>query len=113
MHMHVLKRITAFLVAATLLGFVSLSAAQDKPAHNREIVHEKLKADKKSIVTKYMALTASEAKKFWPVYQAISGIFTRFRPTAARFTPGLCRRLSQQLAHRRKGPEAARRVDRH
>ncbi len=70
MHMHVLKRITAFLAAAMLLGLISLSAAQDKPAHNREIVHEKLKADKKSIVTKYMALTASEAKKFWPVYEA-------------------------------------------
>ena len=70
MHMHVLKRITAFLAAAMLLGLISLSAAQDKPAHNREIVHEKLKADKKSIVTKYMTLTASEAKKFWPVYEA-------------------------------------------
>ena len=70
MHMHVLKRITAFLAAAMLLGLISLSAAQDKLAHNREIVHEKLKADKKSIVTKYMALTASEAKKFWPVYEA-------------------------------------------
>lgn len=69
MHMHVLQRMTAFLAAAMLLSFVSLSAAQDKPAHNREIVHEKLKADKKSIVMKYMALTASEAKKFWPVYE--------------------------------------------
>jgi len=69
MHMNVLKRMTAFSAAAMLLGFVSLSAAQDKPANNMEIVHEKLKADKKLIVTKYMALTASEAKKFWPVYE--------------------------------------------
>jgi hypothetical protein len=52
-----------------LLGFAPLSAAQDKPANNMEIVHDKLKADKKLIVTKYMALTASEAKKFWPVYE--------------------------------------------
>jgi predicted outer membrane protein len=69
MHLHVLKRMTVFLAATMLLGFVSLGAAQDKPAHNMEIVHEKLKADKKLIVTKYMALTASEAKKFWPVYE--------------------------------------------
>jgi hypothetical protein len=69
MHMNVLKRTTTFLAAAMLLGFAPLSAAQDKPANNMEIVHEKLKADKKLIVTKYMALTASEAKKFWPVYE--------------------------------------------
>jgi hypothetical protein len=69
MKMNGLKRPTAFLTVAMLLGFASLSAAQDKPANNMEIVHEKLKADKKSIVTKYMALTASEAKKFWPVYE--------------------------------------------
>jgi len=41
----------------------------EKPANNLEIIHEKLKADKKLIVTKYMTLTASEAKKFWPVYE--------------------------------------------
>ncbi len=41
---------------------------QDKPANNMEIVHEKLKADKKLIVAKYMELTEAEAKKFWPVY---------------------------------------------
>jgi hypothetical protein len=40
----------------------------DKPANNMEIVHEKLKADKKLIVAKYMDLTESEAKNFWPVY---------------------------------------------
>jgi hypothetical protein len=67
--MHMLQRMTVFLATAMLLGFVSLGAAQDKPANNMEIVHEKLKADKKLMVTKYMALTASEAKKFWPVYE--------------------------------------------
>jgi hypothetical protein len=40
----------------------------DKPANNMEIVHEKLKADKKLIVAKYMEMTESEAKRFWPVY---------------------------------------------
>jgi hypothetical protein len=69
MKMHVLKRTTAFLAAAMLLGFAPVSSAQDKPTNNMESVHEKLKADKKLIITKYMELTASEAKNFWPVYE--------------------------------------------
>jgi hypothetical protein len=69
MHLHVLKRMTACLAAAMLLGFVSIGAAQDKPSNNLDSIHAKLKADKKVIVMKYMALTASEAKKFWPVYE--------------------------------------------
>ena len=44
-------------------------AGADKPANNMEIIHKKLKADKKLIVAKYMNLTESEAKKFWPVYE--------------------------------------------
>jgi hypothetical protein len=67
------------LVVLSLVGaltaFVQLSLAQtkssggDKPANNMESVHEKLKADKKLIITKYMELTESEAKNFWPVYE--------------------------------------------
>ena len=53
-----------------VLGGVTIPAwSQDKPANNMEIVHEKLKADKKLIVAKYMDLTESEAAKFWPVYE--------------------------------------------
>ncbi|HEY1267232.1 MAG TPA: hypothetical protein VGH16_08250 [Candidatus Binatia bacterium] len=44
-------------------------APADKPASNLGIVHDKLKADKKLIVAKYMELTESEAAKFWPVYE--------------------------------------------
>ena len=51
------------------LGFAIPGMAQDKSANNLEIMHEKLKADKKLIVAKYMELTESEAKKFWPVYE--------------------------------------------
>jgi hypothetical protein len=69
MKRHVLRRTTAFLATAMLLGFAPLGSAQDKPANNMESVHEKLKTDKKLIVTKYMELTESEAKKFWPVYE--------------------------------------------
>ena len=59
---------------AMLAGYVSSGWAQtkpaggEKPANNLETVHEKLKAEKKSIVTKYMELTDAEAKNFWPVY---------------------------------------------
>ncbi len=41
----------------------------DKPANNLEIIHEKLKADKKLIVAKYMELTELEGEKFWPVFE--------------------------------------------
>ena len=56
------------------MGVTQLNLAQtkpsggDKPASNLEIIHEKLKADKKLIVSNYMELMESEAKKFWPVY---------------------------------------------
>jgi hypothetical protein len=69
MKINVLKRTTAFLTAAMLLGLAPLASAQDKPGNNLEGVHAKLKADKKLIVSKYMELTDSEAKNFWPVYE--------------------------------------------
>jgi hypothetical protein len=68
-----LQYVAVGLVSA-LAGFTQTSLAQskpagnDKPASNLEIIHEKLKADKKLIVAKYMELTESEAKQFWPVY---------------------------------------------
>jgi hypothetical protein len=68
-------QLAALGLAGALTGLTALSLAQsksaggDKPASNLEIVHEKLKADKKLIVAKYMELTESEAKKFWPVYE--------------------------------------------
>jgi hypothetical protein len=68
-------QLAALGLVGALIGFRQLSTAQtqtaggDKPASNLEIIHEKLKADKKLIVSKYMELTESEAKKFWPVYE--------------------------------------------
>jgi len=70
----ILMRLMIAGLFALLTGFVppgwaqTKPAAGDKPANNMEIVHEKLKADKKLIVSQYMELTESEAKKFWPVY---------------------------------------------
>jgi predicted outer membrane protein len=60
-------------IALVLLGCLTLAAsvvAQDKPADNMQIVAEKVKADKKLVVATNMGLTESEAKAFWPVYDA-------------------------------------------
>ena len=63
------------LGSALLSGLSAPTFAQakpsegERPADNLEIVHEKLKADKKLIVAKYMQLTEAEARKFWPVYE--------------------------------------------
>ena len=68
-------RLTVIGLVGALTGFTPMALAQtkatsgDKPANNMEIVHEKLKADKKLIVAKYMELTESEATRFWPVYE--------------------------------------------
>ena len=44
--------------------------AQDKAADNMEIVKEKMRTDKKLFIATNMQLTESEAKEFWPVYDA-------------------------------------------
>ena len=56
--------IAVAVIAATLIltgvptrGWAQTKSAGDKPANNLEIVHEKLKADKKLIVSKYLELT--------------------------------------------------------
>ena len=71
------RTVPQFVLVGMVLGLMNLSQAlaqtkapaADKPASNLEIIHEKLKADKKLTVAKYMELTESEAAKFWPVYQ--------------------------------------------
>ena len=57
-----IRQTVSVIIMALLGAFVSPAQAQDKPANNLAIVHEKLKADKKLIVSKYMELTESEAK---------------------------------------------------
>lgn len=69
------KRVTALQVFAILLAFLACSVvcsaadkAPDKPADNMQILAEKIKADKKLLVSENMQLTEKEAKAFWPVY---------------------------------------------
>jgi hypothetical protein len=63
------SNLLSFALLALFMGYAAGGWAQDKPASNLEIIHEKLKADKELIVAKYMQLTESEAIKFWPVYE--------------------------------------------
>jgi len=66
----VIGGLIALLMGAGAPGWAqSKSSGGDKPANNLEIVHEKLKADKKLMVSNYMGLTESEAKTFWPVFE--------------------------------------------
>ena len=58
------------LAAVITMSLVSPAVAQDKPADNMQILRDKLKADKKLLVAANMELTESEAKGFWPVYEA-------------------------------------------
>jgi hypothetical protein len=46
-----------------------VSASQDQPASNMEILRDKLKADKKLLIAQNLGLTEAEAKVFWPVYE--------------------------------------------
>src|SRR5262245_51237078 len=63
------KKTISTAIMLITLGFAMPGFAQDKPPNNLETIHEKLNADKKMIVTKYMEMTDSEAQKFWPVYE--------------------------------------------
>ena len=63
-----LNRRTALATALLLSLLPVLGAAQEPPANNMQAEHEKLKADKRTIVAQYMNLSDAEAQNFWPVY---------------------------------------------
>ena len=72
-----MKKEMMFVIAALALALIAPYlpvAAQDKPtdkpADNMQIFREKVKADKRLIVADAMELKESEAKAFWPVYEA-------------------------------------------
>jgi hypothetical protein len=58
-----------FGITLLLLVFVGTVVAQDKATSNMQILLEKIKADKKLLVSDNMQLTEAEAKAFWPVYE--------------------------------------------
>src|SRR5436190_1728961 len=64
------------VLAAMLMGIVQLTAAPVATAQTSSdmaIVAEKLRADKKLLVSTNMQLSEAEAKGFWPVYEAYQG----------------------------------------
>jgi len=69
MRLELIKQTIGAALAIVLVGFAA-QAAQDKPADNMQILRDKIKADKKLVVATNMELTESEAKGFWPVYDA-------------------------------------------
>jgi hypothetical protein len=59
-------RVTSTIVLLTATLAMAPVFAQD----NMQILAEKIKADKKFVVSQNMQLTESEAKGFWPVYES-------------------------------------------
>ena len=72
------KSVKSLLVIAltiTFFGFAGSALAQDTPADNMEIVKEKIRTDKKLFIATNLQLTESEAKAFWPIYEAYQAEF--------------------------------------
>lgn len=63
-----IKKLFTVLLTASLLSLTGAAFAQEKPADDTQLILEKVKADKKLLVSQNMKLTEAEAKKFWPVY---------------------------------------------
>jgi len=61
----------AVVAVAAALALPALAQSQAKPVSaDMQTLAQKIKADKKLVVAANMQLTDSEAKKFWPVYDA-------------------------------------------
>ena len=63
-------RVVLAVFVLVLAVFTVPLIAQEKPADDMQIVRDKIKADKKLFVSENMGLTESEAKAFWPIYDA-------------------------------------------
>lgn len=61
---------STLLILAVSLPLPVLAEVDGEPANNMGILREKVTADKKFVVANNMNLTESEAKAFWPVYEA-------------------------------------------
>ena len=62
------SKILGVALVIMLSSMMPVTAAQDKPADNMQILRDKIRADKKLLVATNMGLTESEAKNFWPIY---------------------------------------------
>jgi hypothetical protein len=78
------KITTRVMMAFLAFGVLALAFpvfAQEKQADNMQIVREKLRADKKLLVSEALKVTDAESKDFWPVYESyqkeLSGVNDR------------------------------------
>jgi 4-amino-4-deoxy-L-arabinose transferase-like glycosyltransferase len=82
-----MKKLTVIVVllitALWITPALAQSASADKPADNMQILRDKIKADKKLVVAANMNLTESEAKGFWPVYEAYQKDLEKINARAA------------------------------
>ena len=62
-----IRLLTVFALAA---GLAAPALAQTTATTNMEILRQKIKADKKLVVSENLKLTDAEGKAFWPVYDA-------------------------------------------
>jgi hypothetical protein len=62
-----------------------VAAAQDKPADSMELLREKARVDRKLVVAAALDLTDSEAKVFWPVYNAYQSDMIAHYDRVAKF----------------------------
>jgi hypothetical protein len=66
-----MKKIVLFLTLVLTLSISAPVVAAEQPTDSdMQILLEKVKADKKLLVSLNMELNDAEAKKFWPVYDA-------------------------------------------
>ena len=69
MRIAVVQKTLGGVLAIIMFALAPLSAAQEKPADNMQILRDKIKADKKLVVAANMELTEPEARGFWPLYE--------------------------------------------
>ena len=63
------SRLTLLIALAVVIPAV-FAMAQESATSDMEILRQKLKADKKLLVSENMSLTDAEGKAFWPIYDA-------------------------------------------
>ena len=63
------SRLTLLVALAVVIPAV-FAMAQESATSDMEILRQKLKADKKLLVSDNMSLTDAEGKAFWPIYDA-------------------------------------------
>ena len=68
--MHVTTRIGLLIIAVVLAVVAVPAVAQDQGADDMQLVRDQIRADKKLFIAEHMHFTESEAKAFWPIYDA-------------------------------------------